>query len=124
MKELTSETCIRQNVDVEKLRTLRRQLLQRTDLDELAELLAMAANSTRLKILYLLTIDGELCVCDMADVLGMTVSAISHQLRKLRDRKVIRQRRDGPTIFYRLAPGPLATVLRDLFDREAMGEAA
>lgn len=115
MKPLTQDSCIRQQVDVAKLQTLRERLLARDDLDTLADILAMAGNATRLKILYLLAIDGELCVCDLADVLGMTVSAVSHQLRKLRDRKVIQQRRDGPTIYYRLAPGPLLEILQQLF---------
>ncbi len=119
MKQLTQESCIRQEVDIEKLRRLRTRLLQRTELDHLADLLAMAGNATRLKILYLLTESRELCVCDLADVMGMTVSAVSHQLRKLRDRKVIVQRREGPTIYYRLAPGPLAEVLNLLFRSEA-----
>ncbi|RME01463.1 MAG: transcriptional regulator [Calditrichaeota bacterium] len=116
MKELTQESCIRQEVDVQKLRVLQKKLFQRTDLEHLADLLAMAGNVTRLKILYLLVIDGELCVCDIADILGMTVSAISHQLRKLRDRKVITSRREGPTIFYRLAPGPFQEMLANLFN--------
>jgi len=115
MKPLTQESCIRQEVDVQKLQRLREQLLQHNELEPLADLLAMAGNATRLKILYLLSISKELCVCDLADVMGMTVSAVSHQLRKLRDRKVIEQRRDGPTIYYRLAPGPLTEILQFLF---------
>ena len=114
MKELTIESCIRQEVDIQKLRGLQRSLKSRSDLDQLADLLAMAANATRLKILFLLAQDEELCVCDMADVMGMTVSAISHQLRKLRDRKVIAARREGPTIFYRLEPGAFKDMLLDL----------
>jgi DNA-binding transcriptional ArsR family regulator len=116
MKELTVESCIRQEVDIRKLRSLQHALKTRSDLDQLADLLAMAGNATRLKILFLLAKGEELCVCDMADVMGMTVSAISHQLRKLRDRKVIASRRDGPTIFYRLQPGPFKDVLLDLFN--------
>ncbi len=115
-KELTVESCIRRNVDVDKLRGLRSQLLQNEELDQLADLLAMAGNATRLKMLFLLARGEELCVCDMADIMGMTVSAISHQLRKLRDRRVIQQRREGPTIYYQLIPGPFRDVLLDLFN--------
>ncbi len=115
-KELTVESCIRRNVDVDKLRALRSQLLQNEELDQLADLLAMAGNATRLKMLFLLARGEELCVCDMADIMGMTVSAISHQLRKLRDRRVIQQRREGPTIYYQLTPGPFRDVLLNLFD--------
>lgn len=116
MTELTIEACTRQEVDLKKLNALKKQLHNRTDLDQLANVLAMAGNATRLKMLFLLAKGDELCVCDLADVMGMTVSAISHQLRKLRDRQVLVQRRDGPTIFYRLAPGPVQNVLLDLFD--------
>ena len=116
MKELTTESCIRQQVDLRTLRNLRTQLQRRNDLDQLADRLAMAGNATRLRMLFLLARGGELCVCDMADVLGMTVSAVSHQLRKLRDRKVILPRREGPTIFYQIAPGPFRDMLFDLFN--------
>ena len=116
MKKLTIEACTRQDVDVDKLNKLQKILKSRTDLDQLAGLLAMAGNATRLKMLFLLAKGEELCVCDLADVMGMTVSAISHQLRKLRDRQVIVQRREGPTIFYSIAPGPVQNVLLDLFD--------
>ena len=115
MKQLTQESCIRQKVEIEKLRSLQSVLHDRSDLEHLADLLAMAGNGTRLKMLFLLVQGGELCVCDLADVLSMTVSAVSHQLRKLRDRKVIQSRRDGPTIYYRLAPGPFQDLLRNLF---------
>lgn len=116
VKELTAESCIRNQVDIRKLNALQKQLLMRSDIDQLADLLAMAGNATRLKMLFLLARGGELCVCDLADVMGMTISAISHQLRKLRDRNVIAQRREGPTIFYRIAPGPVQNILCDLFD--------
>jgi DNA-binding transcriptional ArsR family regulator len=116
MTQLTIEACTRQDVDLDKLNALKRQLHDRSDLDQLADLLAMAGNATRLKMLFLLAKGEELCVCDLADVMGMTVSAISHQLRKLRDRQVLVQRREGPTIFYRLAPGPVQSVLLDLFE--------
>lgn len=116
MKELTVESCLRQEVDIKKLRSLQRALMSHSDLDQLADLLAMAGNATRLKILFLLAKGNELCVCDLADVMGMAVSAISHQLRKLRDRKVIASRREGPTIFYRIEPGPFKDTLLDLFN--------
>ena len=116
MKELTTETCIRQQVDIEKLQSLRKQLLQKDDLDKLADLLAMAGNATRLKMLFLLVQSAELCVCDMADIMGMGVSAISHQLRKLRDRGVIQQRREGPTIYYQMTSGIFKDLLIELFE--------
>ena len=115
MSVLTKEACIRQDVDLELLNRLRRDLLQRDDLESLAELLSLAGNETRLKILFLLSRHDELCVCDLADVTGMTVSAISHQLRKLRDRDLVTKRREGQTIFYQLQESPFSQFLRRLF---------
>ncbi len=115
MTTLTHETCIRQDVDLDLLNRLRSDLLQRDDLGSLAELLSLAGNETRLKILYLLSRHQELCVCDLADITGMTVSAISHQLRKLRDRNLVSKRRDGQTIFYQLQDSPFTAFLRQLF---------
>ncbi|KAA3619478.1 MAG: ArsR family transcriptional regulator [Calditrichaeota bacterium] len=118
METLTAEICSRHNVDIEKLQELNLQIHKMKNFDELADLLAMMGNPTRLRILYLLAISQELCVCDIADILRMTVSAISHQLRRLRDRKVITSRRDGQVIIYRLTDGPINAVIKDLFNLE------
>ena len=60
----------------------------------------MAGNEVRLKILYLLEEEKELCPCDLSDILGMSIPAISQHLRKLRDSNVIESRKDGQTIYY------------------------
>ena len=86
--------------------------------ENLADLLTVAGSGTRLKILFLLAQDSELCVCDLADVTGTTVSAISHQLSKLRAHGLIGKRRAGQTIFYRLLDTPFAGFLRHLFELE------
>ena len=118
MTPLTEETCIRKNVDVRQLRDLQALLRQKTNLENLADLLTVAGSGTRLKILFLLAQDSELCVCDLADVTGTTVSAISHQLSKLRAHRLIGKRRAGQTIFYRLLDTPFAEFLRHLFELE------
>jgi DNA-binding transcriptional ArsR family regulator len=118
MTELTEEACIRKNVDLEVLNRLQRALHERSDLEELANLLTIAGNETRLKILYLLFQEPELCVCDLADVMGMTVSSISHQLSKLRAYGLIRKRRERQTIFYRLQDTPFVEILKKLFTLE------
>ncbi|MFQ5825064.1 MAG: ArsR/SmtB family transcription factor [bacterium] len=118
MSELTEETCIRKDVNIEVLKRLQRMLHNKTDLEELANLLTMAGNETRLKILYLLSQELELCVCDLADVTGMTISSISHQLSKLRAYGLIGKRREGQTIFYRLQDTPFVEVLKKLFTLE------
>lgn len=67
----------------------------------LSELFKMFADPTRLKILSLL-FQQELCVCDIAEVLSMTHSAVSHQLSVLRQNRIIKYRREGKNIFYSL----------------------
>lgn len=118
MTKLTSETCIRKNVDVPMLQELQKQLHDKSDLETLSDLLTVAGNETRLKILYLLAQEPELCVCDIADVTGMTVSSISHQLSKLRAHGLIAKRREAQTIFYRLQDTPFVDFLKQLFELE------
>lgn len=66
-----------------------------------AELLKVFGDSTRIRIIFVLC-QSELCVCDIADLLGMTQSAISHQLRVLKQARLVKARRDGKTIYYSL----------------------
>lgn len=77
---------------------------------DLAELFKIFGDSTRIKILYVLS-ESEMCVCDIAQLLGMTQSAISHQLRSLKQSKLIKARREGKTVFYSLADGHVRTIL-------------
>ncbi|MEQ2456325.1 ArsR/SmtB family transcription factor [Flavonifractor hominis] len=77
---------------------------------DLAELFKLFGDSTRIKILYVL-FESEMCVCDIAQLLGMTQSAISHQLRALKQSKLIKYRREGKTVFYSLADGHVRTIL-------------
>ena len=77
---------------------------------DLAELFRIFGDSTRIKILYVL-FEAEMCVCDIADVLHMTQSAISHQLRVLKQSKLVRFRREGKTVFYSLADDHVRTII-------------
>ena len=76
----------------------------------LADLYKVFGDSTRIRILYAL-FEAELCVCDIADLLGMSISAISHQLRVLKQAQLVRFRRDGKTVFYSLADDHVRTIL-------------
>ena len=80
------------------------------DLYDLAELFKIFGDSTRIRILYVL-FESEMCVCDLAQALNMTVSAISHQLRVLRSADLVRFRRDGKTVFYFLADDHVRKIL-------------
>lgn len=95
-------SCVRSYVDHDLIRFLRTDIAGRDDLERYAEILTMLGDLTRLKILYALNKGEELCVCDLADILDREVSAISHQLRRLKDRGLVKKRRDGMTIYYRI----------------------
>lgn len=86
-------------------------------LDEARALFAALADRTRLRILQALMRADELCVCDVAHVLGMSVAATSHHLRKLRDLKILKHRNDGKMAYYslrdRFAAGLAAHALRE-----------
>ena len=77
---------------------------------DLAELFKIFGDSTRIKILYLL-FESEMCVCDIAQLLGMSQSAISHQLRVLKASCLVKNRREGKTVFYSLADDHIKTIL-------------
>ena len=76
----------------------------------LAELFKIFGDSTRIKILYVL-FEAEVCVCDLAQLLHMTQSAVSHQLQMLKKSKLVKSRREGKTIFYSLADEHVRTIL-------------
>ena len=87
-----------------------REMPAEETLFDLAELFKIFGDSTRIKILYVL-FESEMCVCDIAQLLGMTQSAISHQLRALKQSKLVKYRREGKTVFYSLADGHVRTIL-------------
>ena len=70
----------------------------------------MFGDSTRIRILFVL-FESEVCVCDLAETLNMTQSAVSHQLRILKQAKLIKNRREGKSIFYSLADGHVRTII-------------
>lgn len=79
-------------------------------LSDLADLFKIFGDSTRIKILYAL-LRSELCVCDIADLLGLTQSAISHQLRALKNARLVSSRREGKIVFYALADDHVKTII-------------
>ncbi len=77
---------------------------------ELADLYKVFGDSTRIKIMYTL-FETELCVCDIAELLGMSMSAISHQLRVLKQSKLVKFRKEGRSVLYSLADDHVKTIL-------------
>lgn len=88
---------------------------EETQLYDLAELFKVFGDSTRIKILYVL-FQSEMCVCDIAQLLNMGQSAISHQLRVLKQARLIKARRDGKTMFYSLADSHVRTIIDQGFE--------
>ncbi len=85
-------------------------------LNQTASVLQLAGNETRLKILYLLYREHQLCVCDLGDILEMKTPAISQHLRKLKDGGLIKPDKKGQTIFYKIREEALRT-LKPLFEQ-------
>ena len=82
---------------------------------DLAELFKVFGDSTRIRILYVL-FESEMCVCDIAQLLSMTQSAISHQLRILKQAKLVKSRREGKSVFYSLADSHVYSIIIQGFE--------
>lgn len=109
MKE-KAPCCTTHHVHPDAVERVREVAPAEDTLIDLAELFKVFGDSTRIRILSAL-MEGELCVCDIATLLEMTLSAISHQLRILRTAKLVEARRAGKTVFYRLADEHVKTIL-------------
>lgn len=100
---MENNNCIRQQADIKQINRCKERVLElSSSFDYLSNRLELAGNNIRLKILFLLYEEKRLCVCDLSDILGMTISAVSQHLRKLKDRKLIKTEREAQTIFYSL----------------------
>lgn len=100
---MENNSCIRQQADIEQINRCKDTVSELNEsFDYLANGLSLVGNSVRLKILYLLFEEKRLCVCDLSDILGMNISAISQHLRKMKDRNLIETEREAQTIFYSL----------------------
>lgn len=82
-----------------------------TEIQYMADLFKVFGDATRLKILTVLLESGELCVCDIALTLNMSQSSISHQLRVLKQSRLVKFRRSGKTLFYSLADEHVNTIM-------------
>lgn len=112
---MEKNTCIRLFADQEQIKNCQKKLLEaNTSFGQLSTVLALVGNEVRLKIIYLLEQERELCPCDLADILFMSVPAISQHLRKLRDGNLIESRKTGQTIYYSLAQSNIK-ILKSFF---------
>ena len=104
------ECCDSTEIHESLLSLVRDSLPEEEDLYDLAELFKIFGDSTRIRILFVL-FEAEVCVCDLAQALNMTQSAISHQLRILKQSKLVNARRDGKSVFYSLADDHVRTII-------------
>ncbi len=105
------ETCGFLHVHMDKVDHVMETLPDESTLNQLSDLFRVFGDGTRIRILYVL-FEDEVCVCDLAKILNMTQSAVSHQLRILKSARLIRSRRDGKTVFYSLADDHVRTLLK------------
>lgn len=110
MADMEEETCGYLFVHEDKVAQVQSAMPDEDTLSRLSELFKVFGDGTRIRILYVL-FEAEVCVCDMARLLGMTQSAVSHQLRILKQARLVKSRRDGKTIFYSLADTHVSMLL-------------
>lgn len=109
------EVCDVTQVHQEILKKVQQNMPEEDVLYNLTELFRIFGDSTRIRILYAL-FESEMCVCDIAELLGMTQSAISHQLRALKNARLVKSRRDGKTVYYYLADDHVKTIIHQGLD--------
>ena len=104
------ETCEFLSVHPEIIDKVKENMPEEEELLDLAELFKIFGDSTRIKILYVL-FESEMCVCDIAALLGTTQSSVSHHLRTLKQAKLVKYRRQGKTALYSLADTHVTTII-------------
>ena len=110
-----AESCEFIHVHEDIVNEVEKQMPDEEQLSDLAEFFRVFGDSTRIKILYVLMC-SEMCVCDIAQLVGMTQSAISHQLRVLKQMGLVKNRREGKTVFYSLTDNHIQTILSQGYD--------
>lgn len=104
------ECCDSTELHEDLIQKVTEHMPEEEELYDLAELFKVFGDSTRIRILYVL-FEAEVCVCDIAEALHMTQPAISHQLRILKQAKLIKNRREGKSVYYSLADGHVRTII-------------
>ena len=104
------EHCELHDVHADLVQRINKEMPSEDELYDLAELFKVFGDSTRIKILFAL-FESEMCVCDIAETLNMTQSAISHQLKILKQSKLVGNRREGKSIIYFLADDHVRTII-------------
>jgi len=102
--EKTENTCIRGCANVDMInRGINQLAMLLPQFNDMSKLFNLLGNDTRLKILYLIKNEKDICVCDLSDILNLSVSAISQQLSKLKNGGILESKKQGQTIFYSIS---------------------
>ena len=110
MTEREDLCCEVPEIHEDLLKIVHETMPEETELYDLAELFKIFGDTTRIRILYAL-FEAELCVCDIAQLLSLSQTAVSHQLRLLKGSKLVKSRRDGKTVFYSLADDHVRSII-------------
>ena len=111
MTEREELCCEAHELHSELLETVQRTMPEETELYDLAELFKIFGDSTRIRILFVL-FEAEVCVCDLAQVLNMNQSAVSHQLKILRQSDIVKYRKSGKNVIYTLADDHVRDIIK------------
>lgn len=106
-----TEVCRVYEEHLDKILEAKKKLPEEEAILEISDFFDALGNPTRLKILFAL-LENELCTCDLSNITGLSVSAISHQLRILKDRKIVTYRKDGKNLFYKLDDEHIKEILK------------
>ena len=104
------ECCDDVHIHADAVKRVHEHMPDEDELYDLAELFKVFGDSTRIRILYVL-FESDMCVCDLAQALNMTQSAVSHQLKILKQAKLVSGRRDGKSVIYSLADNHVRTII-------------
>ncbi len=112
MQKAKIEVCKTEVIDYEKVNLVRNLLPESQDIQELSETFKVLSDPTRLKIVLALA-NEEMCVCDLAALINISVSAISHQLRLLRSMRLVSYRKEGKMVYYRLDDDHVENLIKE-----------
>ena len=111
-KKIQQDICEVKYVDEAKVIAVKKQMLKDNEINELCEVFGILSDSTRIKIIFALS-KKELCVCDISNLLCVSISAISHQLRILRNVRLVKHRKQGKMVFYSLDDTHISTLFSE-----------
>jgi ArsR family transcriptional regulator, lead/cadmium/zinc/bismuth-responsive transcriptional repressor len=118
---MSNNSCIRVLADVNQINACKKDMERvAPEIEKVAKVLNLAGNEVRLSILFLIYNEGEMCPCDLSDVLDMSVPAISQHLRKMKDGGLIKDNKVGQTIFYKLVEENTSILLPMLEKMESI----